>query len=74
MAEGRDGIVKRSIVIAGHATSISIEQPFWDELKRIAAARGMSVAALIAEIDRGRKRRNLSSAIRVHVLEAALAR
>lgn len=74
MREASDGVVKRSIAIAGHRTSISLEQPFWEELKRLAALRGMSVAALIAEIDQGRKRQNLSSALRVHVLEAALRR
>jgi predicted DNA-binding ribbon-helix-helix protein len=74
MSEPRDGVVKRSIAIAGHRTSISLEQPFWEELKHLAALRGISVAALIAEIDQGRKRQNLSSALRVHVLEAALRR
>lgn len=74
MSEPRDGIVKRSIMIAGHRTSISLEQPFWEELKRLAAVRGISAAALIAEIDQGRTRQNLSSAIRVHVLAQALAR
>ncbi len=54
MAEARAGIVKRSIMIAGHRTSISLEQPFWDELKRLAGERGLSAAALIAEIDQGR--------------------
>ncbi len=58
---------KRSVIIAGHPTSVSLEEPFWDALKEIAAARGMSAAALIAEIDRDRSG-NLSSAIRVHVL------
>ena len=72
MPEPREGVVKRSIMIAGHRTSISLEQPFWDELKRLAAARGISVAALIAEIDQGRKRQNLSSALRLHVLAEAL--
>ena len=74
MSEAGDGVVKRSIAIAGHRTSISLEQPFWEELKRLAALRGISVAALIAEIDQGRRRQNLSSALRVHVLEAALRR
>jgi predicted DNA-binding ribbon-helix-helix protein len=69
MPDNPDGVVKRSLVVAGHRTSVSIEEPFWVELKRIAAARGVSVAALVAEIDQGRKRQNLSSAIRVFVLE-----
>jgi predicted DNA-binding ribbon-helix-helix protein len=70
MPDGGDGIAKRSIVIAGHRTSVSIETPFWDELKRIAEGRGLSIAALIGEIDRERQGQNLSSAIRVHVLRA----
>jgi predicted DNA-binding ribbon-helix-helix protein len=73
MPDNPDGVIKRSIMIAGHRTSVSIEQPFWTELKRIAADRGHSVAALIAEIDKDRKRQNLSSAIRVFVLRQALA-
>jgi len=60
-------IRKRSVVIAGHPTSVSLEPEFWDALKELAARRGLSTAALIAEIDRGRDR-NLSSAIRVHLL------
>ncbi len=58
---------KRSVVIAGHRTSVSIETPFWDSLKDIAEARGMSLNRLIAEIDESRAE-NLSSAIRVYVL------
>lgn len=59
--------IKRSISIAGHATSISIEEPFWDALRDIAAKREMSLAGLIAEIDAHRDA-NLSSAIRLFVL------
>ena len=58
---------KHSVVIAGHRTSVSIETPFWDALKDIAAARGVSLNRLIAEIDESRAE-NLSSAIRVYVL------
>jgi predicted DNA-binding ribbon-helix-helix protein len=72
MPDNPDGVSKRSIMIAGHRTSVSIEQPFWDQLRRIADERGSSTAALIAGIDQGRKRQNLSSAIRVFVLEQAL--
>ena len=72
MPDNPDGIIKRSIMIAGHRTSVSIEQPFWDQLRRIADERGSSTAALIAGIDQGRKRQNLSSAIRVFVLEQSL--
>ena len=59
---------KRSLTIAGHRTSVSLEEPFWDALKEIAAAEGMTVAALIATIDTGREAVNLSSALRLHVL------
>ena len=61
--------MKRSISIAGHRTSISLEDPFFEALAEIAAERGTSVAALIAEIDRGRRGGNLSSALRVFVLD-----
>ncbi|MSP51076.1 MAG: aryl-sulfate sulfotransferase [Alphaproteobacteria bacterium] len=60
---------KRSVNLRGHATSVSLEEAFWTSLKRLAVSRGVSVAALITEID-GRRRGNLSSAIRVFVLEA----
>ena len=68
-------IVKRSVAISGHATSISVEDRFWDELRRIAARRNLPIAAMIAEIDADRPAGgNLSSAIRLFVLEDALAR
>jgi predicted DNA-binding ribbon-helix-helix protein len=60
--------LKRSIAIAGHRTSVSLEDEFWDALGEIAAERKMSVAALIGEIDKGRGALNLSAAIRIHVL------
>lgn len=60
---------KRSVSIAGHQTSVSLEEPFWDALRDLATARGLSAAALIAEIDATRDG-NLSSAIRVYVLNA----
>lgn len=62
------GIVKRSVAIAGHRTSVSLEEEFWDELKRLATERGMSLNGLIADIDARRARTNLSSAIRLEVL------
>jgi predicted DNA-binding ribbon-helix-helix protein len=63
-------MAKRSITIAGHRTSISMEEPFWQALGEIAAARGMSLAAVIAEIDRNRPDgTNLSSAVRVAILD-----
>ncbi|SDG04912.1 MULTISPECIES: ribbon-helix-helix domain-containing protein [Thalassobaculum] len=58
---------KRSVMIAGHATSVSMEQAFWDLLATFAEARGVSLNALVTEIDRTRTA-NLSSAIRVWVL------
>lgn len=63
-------IRKRSVTIAGHATSVSLEPEFWAELRAIAAARGVSLNALVGEVDAGRGARNLSSALRVHVLQA----
>jgi len=60
---------RRSVVIDGHRTSVSLEPEFWAELRVIARARGVSVNALVAGIDRARKG-NLSSAIRVFVLDA----
>jgi len=75
MSPGDDaGVVKRSVAIAGHRTSVSLEAPFWDALKDIAAARGASVQALIGEIDAGRGGANLSSAIRVFVLREVRGR
>lgn len=62
------GVTKRSVMIAGHRTSVSLETPFWDALRTIAEARGQSVQALIGAIDAGRDGQNLSSAIRVFVL------
>lgn len=64
---------KHSVSIAGHRTSVSLEAAFWEELKRLAAAEGVSVAALIESIDRGRAH-NLSGALRVYVLQAMRAR
>lgn len=62
-------IRKRSVSIAGHRTSFSLEQPFLDELARIAARRGLTLAALVGEIDQTRPPEvNLSSALRLHVL------
>jgi predicted DNA-binding ribbon-helix-helix protein len=66
---------KRSVTIRGHRTSYSVEDDFQDELVRIAQARGIAIARLVAEIDGSRSRDlNLSSAIRVHVLREILAR
>ena len=59
---------KRSITIAGHATSISLEAPFWDAIRDIAAKQDMSTQDLIAEIDNSKRMASLSSATRVYIL------
>lgn len=59
---------KRSLSIAGHRTSISLEAPFWEALKEIAASEDRPIAALVAEVDSGRGELNLSSALRLHAL------
>lgn len=63
-------VLKRSLSIAGHRTSISLEETFWSALKRLAEQKSMSIAALVATIDEGRREANLSSAIRVYILYA----
>ncbi len=62
-------VVKRSIVIAGHKTSVSLEDAFWDALKEIAGHRRLTLSDLVATIDSGRNQGNLSSAIRLFVLD-----
>jgi predicted DNA-binding ribbon-helix-helix protein len=62
-------VVKRSIVIAGHRTSISLEDSFWKALKQIAKQRGETLSDIVAAIDDKRDDGNLSSAIRVFVLD-----
>ena len=64
--------LKRSLSIAGHRTSLSLEPEFWDALRKAAAAKGVTVSALVAEIDQARGERNLSSAVRVWLLEDLL--
>ena len=66
------GPVKRSITIAGHRTSVSLERAFWDALRELAALDGKTINQLVTEIDQGRSG-NLSSAIRVEVLTACRA-
>ena len=74
----RDGanarVLKRSLVIAGHRTSISLEDAFWRRLREIATERGLSVNALAASVDAARGEANLSSALRVFVLEEKAVR
>lgn len=62
-------VVKRSIMLAGHKTSVSLEDAFWEGLKEIASSRNMSGSALIGTIDTQRGEGNLSSAIRLFVLD-----
>ena len=64
-------VIKRSLSIADHRTSVSLEEVFWSELRAIAEQRAQSVAALVAEIDAARGEANLSSALRVFVLQQA---
>ena len=64
----KSSIVKRSIVLAGHKTSVSLEEPFYRALKDIAASRRVRLSDLIARIDTERENGNLSSAIRMFVL------
>jgi predicted DNA-binding ribbon-helix-helix protein len=61
-------VVKRSVVVAGHKTSVSLEDAFWRSLKEIARYRNMTLSALLAAIDSERHHGNLSSAIRLFVL------
>jgi predicted DNA-binding ribbon-helix-helix protein len=62
-------VVKRSIVVAGHKTSVSLEEAFWNGMKEISALRNITLSELVGEIDGNRQQGNLSSAIRLFVLE-----
>ena len=62
-------VVKRSIVIDGHKTSVSLEDAFWTGLREIAQAQHATLSTLVGEIDRTRQQGNLSSAIRLFVLD-----
>jgi predicted DNA-binding ribbon-helix-helix protein len=62
-------IVKRSIVIGGHKTSVSLEDAFWRGLKEIAHAQHVTLSKMASDIDKGRSQSNLSSAIRLFVLD-----
>jgi predicted DNA-binding ribbon-helix-helix protein len=72
--EMKSPVVKRSVVLAGHKTSVSLEEPFWRALKDIATSRRTTLSDLISSIDHGRKRGNLSSALRLFVLSYYQAR
>ncbi|MDB5505226.1 MAG: hypothetical protein JWR89_5128 [Tardiphaga sp.] len=62
-------VVKRSVMVNGHKTSVSLEEGFWTGMKEIAAGRSMTLSELVAEIDKNRQQGNLSSALRLYVLE-----
>lgn len=65
-------VVKRSVAIAGHKTSISLEEAFWTSVKEISSLRDMTVSELIGEIDKSREQGNLSSAVRLFVLDIVM--
>lgn len=64
----QSSVVKRSVALNGHKTSISLEDVFWSALKDIAAEKNMAVTALIEAIDQNRGSANLSSALRQHIM------
>jgi len=65
-------LVKKSFALAGHRTSVALEAPFWDVLAAVAAARGVTLAALVASVDAARGAdQNLASSLRVLALRAA---
>jgi predicted DNA-binding ribbon-helix-helix protein len=66
----KSSVIKRSIDIGGHKTSVSLEDEFWDGLRAIAERQNMTVSALTKRIDNERQNRNLSSAIRVFVFKS----
>lgn len=65
---------KRSVLLAGHATSIALEPEFWSVLDKMAASRSLTPAALLAQIDQGRQDRPLASACRLAALAFASER
>lgn len=65
----RSAMVKRSVVIAGHKTSVSLEEPFWNVMREIAASETTTVSAILRRVEAGRVNSNLSSAARVFALE-----
>ena len=66
-------VKKRSVIVAGHRTSVSLERGFWDGLRDLAIRENKTINQLVSEIDQGRRHGNLSSAIRVAILLAARA-
>lgn len=70
MTQKRGLILKRSVLLAGHRTSVTLEEPFWRALQEAAVRRGVSMNALIAQVDAQREG-NLASALRIFVLREA---
>ena len=62
-------VAKRSIVVGGHKTSVSLEEPFWNGMKEISGFRKITLSELAGEIDHNRRQGNLSSAMRLFVLD-----
>jgi predicted DNA-binding ribbon-helix-helix protein len=72
LSEPAAGLIKRSFTLAGHRTSVALEQEFWDTLAELAAARGVTMSAFVAAIDAARPNgRPLASALRVAALRGA---
>ena len=69
----KSSVIKRSVAIAGHKTSVSLEDAFWQDLRKIANAQQATLSNVVAEIDKKRKIGNLSSAIRLFVLDQVRA-
>ena len=68
-------LVKKSMSLGGHRTSVALEQPFWDEIERLAESRELPLVAFISEVDKARgNRSSLASALRVLALQAARSR
>jgi predicted DNA-binding ribbon-helix-helix protein len=68
LTDMKSSVVKRSIIVAGRKTSVSLEDAFWKGLKKIAGERDMSTSDLVAAVDAERQHGNLSSAVRLFVL------
>ena len=64
----KSAVIKRSVIVNGHKTSVSLENEFWDALRQVAKQSNVSVARLLIEIERSRTTINLSSAIRIFLL------
>jgi predicted DNA-binding ribbon-helix-helix protein len=62
-------VIKRSVIVASHKTSVSLEDAFWNALKEVAAARGVTLSDLVTSIEVERRQSNLSSCLRLFVLD-----